>query len=92
MGAEGGRTAFRVWPAYDHKAKNSVISAVAVEQAGARLYLGLSDGQLEEHRVQLGPSSIRVALGARKHVGKKVWFHRRSFVPPLSERQHKKVF
>eukprot|EP00884_Botryococcus_braunii_P004337 jgi/Botrbrau1/13904/Bobra.0017s0011.1 len=71
MGAQGGRTAFRVWPAYDHKSKTSVISAVAVDQSGGRLYLGLTDGQLEEHRIQAGTTAMRVALGARKHVGKK---------------------
>jgi hypothetical protein len=72
MGVQGARTAFRVWAAYDHKSKASVITAVAVDQSGTRIYLGLSDGQLEEHRIGFGASGLRVVLGARKHVGKKV--------------------
>ncbi len=70
--AEGSRTAFELWPALDHKGKQSVISAIAVDDAARYIYLGTSDGQLSEHRIQSTSSGVRVSLGARKHVGKKV--------------------
>lgn len=70
--AEGSRTAFELWPALDHKSKQSVISAIAVDDAARYIYLGTSDGQLSEHRIQSTVSGVRVSLGARKHVGKKV--------------------
>ncbi|BDA48080.1 Transforming growth factor-beta receptor-associated protein [Coccomyxa sp. Obi] len=69
--AEGSRTAFELWPALDHKSKQSVISAIAVDDAARYIYLGTSDGQLSEHRIQSTFSGVRVSLGARKHVGKK---------------------
>lgn len=72
MGQQGTRTAFNIWPAYEHLSKTSVISTVAVDDAGEHMYLGLSDGQLEEHRVSTVEHDVRVSLGARKHVGKKV--------------------
>ena len=72
MGQQGTRTAFNIWPAYDHHSKTSVISTVAVDNAGERMYLGLSDGQLEEYRIEVLQQGVRVSLGARKHVGKKV--------------------
>ena len=70
--AEGSRTAFQLFPALTHKGRESVISAVAVDDEGGHLYLGTSDGQLEEHRLQSSMQGVRVSLGARKHVGKKV--------------------
>ena len=75
----GSRTAFQLWPALEHKGKQSVISAIAVDDTAQHIYLGTSDGQLEEHRIHSSYQSIRVSLGARKHVGKKVsapWQHR----------------
>ena len=70
--AEGSRTAFQVFPALTHRSAQSVISAVAVDDDGEHLYVGTSDGQLEEHRVHSSGQGVRVSLGARKHVGKKV--------------------
>lgn len=70
--AEGSRTAFQLWPALEHKSKQSVISAIAVDDAARFIYLGTSDGQLSEHRIHRTTSGVRVSLGARKHVGKKV--------------------
>ena len=72
MGQQGTRTAFNIWPAYEHLSKTSLISTVAVDDAGEHMYLGLTDGQLEEHRVSTAEQDVRVSLGARKHVGKKV--------------------
>ncbi|KAK9839815.1 hypothetical protein WJX81_003522 [Elliptochloris bilobata] len=51
--------------------RTSLISTIAVDNAGERMYLGLTDGQLEEHRVHTLEQEVRVSLGARKHVGKK---------------------
>ncbi len=72
MGQQGTRTAFNLWAAHDHRSKTSLISTVAVDDAGERMYLGLTDGQLEEHRIDVTLQDVRVSLGARKHVGKKV--------------------
>ena len=72
MGQQGTRTAFNIWPAYEHLNKTSLISTVAIDDAGEHMYLGLTDGQLEEHRVSTEEQAVRVSLGARKHVGKKV--------------------
>lgn len=72
MAAEGSRTAFQLFPALTHRSSSSVISAVAVDDEGGHLYLGTSDGQLEEHRLHASMAGARVSLGARKHVGKKV--------------------
>lgn len=69
------RNAFEIWPAHVHKAKNSQISSVAVNQAADRLYLGLTDGQLEEHRIVSGSAGLRASLGARKNVSRKVRSH-----------------
>ena len=70
--AEGSRTAFQLFPALTHKSRDSIISAVAVDDDGGLLYLGTSDGQLEEHRLQASMQGARVSLRARKHVCKKV--------------------
>lgn len=72
MAESGSRTAFQLSPALDHKNKNSVISCIAVDDAGSHIYVGCSDGQIQEHRIQSTASGSRVSLGARKHVGKKV--------------------
>ena len=74
----GSRTAFQLWPALEHKGKQSVISAIALDDTAQHIYLGTSDGQLEEHRIHSSYQGIRVSLGARKHIGKKAsapWQH-----------------
>lgn len=68
----GSRHAFQLWPALEHKGKQSVISAIAVDDTAQHIYLGTSDGQLEEHRIHSSHQNVRVSLGARKHIGKKV--------------------
>jgi hypothetical protein len=45
---------------------------VAVDQPCLRLYLGLENGQLEEHAIQHSDSGVTAALSARKHAAKKV--------------------
>ena len=72
-GAAGERTAFRLWPVHEHRASGSVISALALSADGGRLYVGLSDGQLEEHRIVASASGAYLSLTARKHISKKVW-------------------
>ena len=66
------RTAFDLWPALDHRSKSSKISSVAVSEDGRILYLGLSDGQIEEHSIVCNQHGVRTSLRARKHIGKKV--------------------
>mmetsp|Transcript_12664 Transcript_12664/g.35634 ORF Transcript_12664/g.35634 Transcript_12664/m.35634 type:complete len:943 (+) Transcript_12664:317-3145(+) len=69
-GAAGLRTAFRLRELHFHRAKN-VITCVAVNESSQWLYLGFSDGQLEEHRLEVGEASLRCSLSARKAVSKK---------------------
>lgn len=66
------RTAFQLWPALDHRNQASRISSVAVTENGSTLYLGLSDGQIEEHSISHAQPGVRTSLRARKHFGKKV--------------------
>lgn len=65
------RTAFDLWPALDHRSKSSKISSVAVSEDARILYLGLSDGQIEEHSIVCSQHGVRTSLRARKHIGKK---------------------
>lgn len=66
------RTAFQLWPALDHRSTASRIASVAVTESGDTLYLGLSDGQVEEHSVTCTQHGVKTSLRARKHFGKKV--------------------
>ena len=66
------RTAFQAWHAHDHRSQTSRVSAVAVGSQADKLYLGLTDGQLEEYNIVLGQHGVRLSLQARKHVGKQV--------------------
>ena len=66
------RTAFNLFPALDHRSNTTRISSVAVTEDARTLYLGLSDGQIEEHSVTSGQQGVRTSLRARKHIGKKV--------------------
>lgn len=66
------RTAFQLWPALDHNSRGSRISSVAVTENGNTLYLGLSDGQVEEHSISHTQHGVKTLLRARKHFGKKV--------------------
>lgn len=68
----GSRTAFHLHSALEHKGKQSVISAIAIDDTAQHIYVGTSDGQLEEHRIHSSYQNVRVSLGARKHIGKKV--------------------
>ena len=66
---------FRAHLVHTHRssaAPPQLISAVAVSDAGDKLYLGLSDGQLEEHRVLQQGDAVESSLIARKYVGKRV--------------------
>ncbi|KAL3142970.1 hypothetical protein ABBQ38_003253 [Trebouxia sp. C0009 RCD-2024] len=65
------RTAFNLWPALDHRSTASKISSVAVTEDARTLYLGLSDGQIEEHSIAGDQQGVRTSLRARRHVGKK---------------------
>lgn len=66
------RTAFNLWPALDHRSNTSKISSVAVTEDARTLYLGLSDGQIEEHSMPGDQQGVKTSLRARKYVGKKV--------------------
>lgn len=54
------------------QARGSTISALALSVDGTKLYVGLSDGQLEEQRIVAAPSGAYLSLTARKHISKKV--------------------
>ena len=67
--------AFRAHLAHTHRSSATppqLVSAVAVSDDGERLYLGLSDGQLEEHRLLQQGEAVITSLVARKVVGKRV--------------------
>ena len=66
------RTAFNSWPAHDHRSKASKISSLAVTEDARTLYLGLSDGQVEEYSITCSQQGVKTSLRARKHIGKKV--------------------
>ena len=66
------RTAFHLWPAVDHRFNASNISSVAVTEDARTLYLGLSDGQIEQYSISGSQQGVRTSLRARKHIGKKV--------------------
>lgn len=67
-----GRVAFQRCLVHEHRNPASAISAIALDATGTRLYLGFTDGQLEEHRVVADFAQAKTLLSARKHVGKKV--------------------
>jgi hypothetical protein len=54
------------------QSRNSTISALALSADGTKLYVGLSDGQLEEHRIIAAQSGAYLSLTARRHISKKV--------------------
>ena len=66
------RVAFHSWPAHDHRSKSSKISSVAVTEDAHTLYLGLSDGQVEEYSIHCDQEGVKTSLRARKHIGRKV--------------------
>ena len=68
------RSAFTAALVLDRRqqASASAITAVEVDQAGQRLYLGLEDGVLEEHAILRSEMGARASLAARKHAAKKV--------------------
>lgn len=74
MAIASSRTAFTAALLLDrrHAANTAAITAVAVDQAGCRLYLGLEDGVLEEHAILHSSAGVRASLAARKHAAKKV--------------------
>ena len=59
-------------PPLDVQSHNSIISALALSADGTKLYVGLSDGQLEEHRIVAAQSGAYLSLTARRHISKKV--------------------
>ena len=72
MAQPPARTAFQLIPAIEHKSQKSVVSTVALDSSGQHLYVGTSDGQFEVYRISGSATDLRVVLGARRHVGKKV--------------------
>ena len=72
MAQPPARTAFQLIPALEHKSQKSVVSTVALDSSGQHLYVGTSDGQFEVYRISGSATDLRVVLGARRHVGKKV--------------------
>ena len=68
------RSAFHIRAVLDRRpAGGAPIRAVAVDEAGQRLYLGMEDGLLEEHSLATaGGGGGGASLTARKHVSKRV--------------------
>ncbi len=74
MATPPGRVAFQRCLVHEHRNPNSAISALALDAAGTKLYLGFTDGQLEEYKITISFAQAKALLSARKHVGKKVYF------------------
>lgn len=67
------RAVFRCSNVYELQSRGPVIASIAVSTTSSAVYIGLSDGSLEEHKLlQRNDSPPRLALSARKHVGQKV--------------------
>ena len=66
------RSAFESWLVHNHKSTSSRISAICLSDDGSRLYVGLSDGLFEEHKLSHGQESITTTLVAKKNMGKTV--------------------
>ena len=58
---DGSRTAFQLWKVHESRSRTASITAIALQQGARRLYLGFSDGQLEEYRIQAGPTPTGLA-------------------------------
>jgi len=52
---QNGRTAFHLRKVHENHGRTASITAIALQQDADRLYLGFSDGQLEEYRILAGP-------------------------------------
>lgn len=72
MATPPGRVAFQRCLVHEHRNPNSAISALALDATGTKLYLGFTDGQLEEYKITADFAHAKALLSARKHVGKKV--------------------
>lgn len=69
------RTAFTAALVLDRRQQaqdTSATSAVAIDSASQRLYVGLEDGVLEEYALVHGAAGVRASLAARRHAAKKV--------------------
>lgn len=69
------RAAFKCWPVLDRRHQGSgtaPIRAVAVDDTGRKLYLGLEGGLLEEYTLVEDAGGCTASLAARKHVSKRV--------------------
>ncbi|KAL4433059.1 hypothetical protein ABPG77_006486 [Micractinium sp. CCAP 211/92] len=68
------RTAFTAALVLDRRQQaqdTSATSAVAIDSASQRLYVGLEDGVLEEYALVHGAAGVRASLAARRHAAKK---------------------
>ena len=52
--------------------RKAVITAVAIDHHGSRIFLGLEDGMLEEYTLTMGESGVSASLTARKPIVAKV--------------------
>ena len=66
------RDAFRNTVLYEHKSASSSISTLALNSRDLRLYIGLTDGHLEEYTLNRTASVSGIHLSARKLVSKRV--------------------
>lgn len=71
MGGDQLRAVMHCAPLYDHKSQRSLISCIAFSSESNHLYVGLTDGHLEEHRLYKDNNGSRVKLSARKRLTQK---------------------
>jgi hypothetical protein len=68
----GCREAVTCVPLHLINGASVLISSVAINDGCDRVYIGFTDGQIEEHRLHASGSDSWLILTARKHVSSKV--------------------
>ena len=66
------RNAFRSTLLYEHSSSATSVSTVALDSSNNSFYIGLSDGHIEEYRVDFSAAKM-LHLSARKSISGKVW-------------------
>jgi len=72
----GDRTAVTCTPLHQLKGASALISSVAIDDRCHQVYIGFTDGQIQEHRLHARESNSWLTLTARKHVSNKVIWSR----------------
>lgn len=66
------RDAFKRALIYEHRITTTSITSSSVDSREAKVYIGLSDGHIEEYRLDSSATYNKLNLSARKSVSNKV--------------------